>query len=127
MGKPMIIGKITQLSERQPDLFHRPEPVPYRRESATSRQAAERISQEPQLREGKRQRLLAAYVSSGARGLTDAEASEATQLPRSSICSLRASLIKAGLVMDGYTRRPGPWGYAQMVFVTTTAGREASR
>jgi hypothetical protein len=110
----------------QIDLFYRPEPVPYRRESRTSRQAAERISQEPAKREGKRQRLLEAYVVSGARGLTDAEASEATQLPRSSICSLRASLIKAGLVMDGYTRRPGPWGYSQVVWVATTAGREAT-
>jgi hypothetical protein len=111
----------------QPTLYGDPVlDVPHAKGSRTSRQAAERISQQPQLREVKRQRLLLAYVASGARGLTDAEASEATSLPRSSICSLRASLIKAGLVMDGYTRRPGPWGYSQVVWVATTAGREAT-
>lgn len=41
----------------QPDLFARPEPVPYRRTSRTSRAAAEAVSQQPQVREAKRKQI----------------------------------------------------------------------
>lgn len=111
----------------QPSLYGEKQAVPYRKTSRTSRAAAEALSQSPAKRIAKRDRLLAAYVQAGARGLNDAEASEATSLPRSSICSLRGALIKAGWVMDGYTRRAGPYGHSQVVWTVTKRGREVAK
>jgi hypothetical protein len=111
----------------QQQLYGPPADVPHAKGSRTSRMAAEAISREPAKRLSKLMGLLEAYVEAGARGLNDAEASAATGWPRSSICSLRANLIKRGWVMDGYTRRKGPYQHQQTVYVATTAGREASR
>lgn len=106
----------------QPDLFHRPDPVPYRRTSRTSRQAAEALSRDPAKRQTKLDGLLEAYRKAGAKGLTDSEASAATGLPRSSICSLRALLMARPRdgVRHGYTTRQGEFGHAQNVYVAVT-------
>jgi hypothetical protein len=117
----------------QPTLYGEPvNDVPHAKGSRTSRMAAERISQDMPKHEAKRDRLLRAYVSAGSRGLTDHEASEATNLPRSSICSLRAALVACACVTNGVdadgveVTRLGPYGHQQTVWVATTAGREAA-
>jgi hypothetical protein len=109
----------------QPSLYDGPPgDVPYRKGSRTSRQAAERISQDLPKRHSKLWQLLQYYRDTGC---TDSEIAAATGWPRSSICSLRMNLITRGLVTKSDEERPGPYQHKQTVWVVTSRGREAGR
>lgn len=90
--------------------------------SHASRASAERLKAKGQQGE-KARRLLRALLAGD---LIDSEIEAATGLPRQSICSLRRSAVKRGLVV-GVGERMGPYGTAQTTWRLTDQGREAMR
>lgn len=90
--------------------------------SHASKVAAERLKAKGQQGE-KARRLLKSLLAGD---LTDSEIERATGLPRQSICSLRRSAVKRGLVV-GVGERMGPYGTEQTVWRLTEQGRVAVR
>lgn len=93
-------------------------PVPAQRSSHASMKAAERLMSRGQ-QGAKARRIL---VALSARDLIDSEIEAATGLPRQSICSLRRSAVKRGLVV-GVGERVGPYDTEQTVWRLTEKGR----
>jgi hypothetical protein len=90
--------------------------------SHASKVAAERLKAKGQQGE-KARRLLRALLAGD---LIDSEIERATGLPRQSICSLRRSAVKRGLVV-GVGERMGPYGTPQTVWRLTEQGKAAVR
>lgn len=94
--------------------------------SVTSARAAEHLKAEGK-QGAKLQRLLRAYADAWQGGLTDGEAAHQTDLPRSSICSLRAAALEQGWIEKTATMRTGEFGHSQSVWRITAKGRTQCR
>lgn len=88
--------------------------IPFQAGSHTSFKAARWLDAKGD-RHLKVRRLYEAYRTAGEAGLNDSDASAATNLPRSSICSLRANLAVCGLI-EKAGQRIGSYGIAQSVW-----------
>lgn len=97
--------------------------IPFRAGSQASYRGAEHAARK---RGAKQRRLLEAYFTAGARGLTDAEAATAAGLPVQSVCSLRNAVKDCGL-LEKSGARMGAWGVEVTVWTLTAAGVAAMR
>ncbi len=88
--------------------------APFQPHSATSREAAEKIS--PSLNELQR-RVFSLVVRSGEKGMTDEELIEESGLAASTVRPRRVELVSLGLVVDSGRTRPTHSGRKAAIWV----------